>query len=141
MPHCTGKPIEKYAAEQASRRLDRFTFELRRAAKSGRADAIHDLRVSIRRLAQCLRVFEPFFPKPAAKKVRRRLRAIMDLAAEVRNRDITLALLTEAGAGEDATLYGTLAEHRKQAEQQFLDSIRRWGRREFPAKWRSRLSL
>ena len=138
---CAGEPIGKYAGAQASRRLDRFAFELRRAAKSGDADAIHDLRVAIRRLSQCLRVFGQFFPARNSKKIRRRLRRIMDLAAEIRNRDITLALLREAGVNADTSLCLRITEGRKQAELRLIDSIRRWGRREFSAKWRARLRL
>lgn len=138
---CTGEPIAKYATVQASRRLNRFAFELRRAAKSGDADAIHDLRVSIRRLSQCLRVFGQFFPARDSRKIRRRLRLTMDMAAELRNRDITLTLLNEAGAGADTPLCRKIAEDRKEAEREFTESIRRWGRREFSAKWRRRLRL
>jgi len=138
---CTGEPIAKYATVQASRRLNRFAFELRRAAKSGDADAIHDLRVSIRRLSQCLRVFGQFFPARDSRKIRRRLRLTMDMAAELRNRDITLTLLNEAGAGADTPLCRKIAEDRKEAEREFAESIRRWGRREFSAKWRRRLRL
>jgi CHAD domain-containing protein len=138
---CLGEPIGKYATAQASRRLDRFAFELRRAAKSGDADAIHDLRVAIRRFSQCLRVFGQFFPRRDSRKIRQRLRLIMDVAAEIRNRDITLALLREAGGNTDTPLCRTLTDGRKKAEQELIDSIRSWGRREFSAKWRARLHL
>jgi CHAD domain-containing protein len=133
--------MDKYASAQASRRLDRFAFELRRAAKSGDADSIHDLRVSIRRFSQCLRVFGQFFPAREAKKIRRRMRRILDLAAEVRNRDIAVELSEQAGVRPDSTLPLRLSQERKQTEQELVRMLKRWGRRELSAKWRGQLRL
>jgi CHAD domain-containing protein len=136
-----GVAMEKYVAEQAGRRLDRFAFELRRAAKSGDADAIHDLRVSIRRFTQCLRIFKPFFPAKEVKKIRRRLRIVMDQAAEIRNRDITVELFEQAGVASGSPLLRRLIEARKQAEAELNQMLKGWGKREVSAKWRSRLGL
>ena len=136
-----GVSMDKYALEQASRRLDRFAFELRRAAKSGDADSIHDLRVSIRRFSQCLRVFGQFFPAREARKIRRRMGRLLDLAAEVRNRDIAVELLEQAGVRPDSRLPVRLSGERKQAEQELVRTLKRWGRRELSVKWRGRLRL
>ncbi len=133
--------MEQFVREQTTSRLDRFAFELRRAAKAGDADAIHDLRVSIRRLSQCLRIFEQFFAAKEVRKIRRRLSAVMDRAAEVRNRDIARELLKKAGAGTGSALYLRLGRGRKQAERDLMNEILRLSRREFSARWRMRLGL
>lgn len=136
-----GMRMDKYAAEQAAARLGRFAFELRKSAKSKDPDAIHDLRVSIRRFTQCLKVFRRFFPAKGAKKIRRQLRTIMDAAAEVRNRDIALDLCKEATMPRKSQLHQKLLEERKQAEKELAGTLKRMSKRELSKKWRSRLSL
>jgi CHAD domain-containing protein len=131
--------MEKFVREQTTARLNRFAFELHRAARMRDAQAIHDLRVSIRRLSQCLRIFRQFFPNKEVKRIHRRLRAVMDLAAVVRNRDIARELLERAGGGPP--LRARLIEQRKHAERDMVDEIVRISRRELSARWRARLGL
>ena len=83
-------PIRDYAAEQTSMLLRRLAFQASRTARMADVEAVHDLRVSIRRLAQCLRLFSQFFPRERTKKIQQKLETVMDLASEVRNRDIAL---------------------------------------------------
>ena len=71
-------------------------FQVRRAAKHPDEEAIHDLRVSIRRLSRCLRLFSPLYPGSSWKKVRNRLKVLMEAAGEVRDRDIAAKLLIDA---------------------------------------------
>jgi len=89
--------MRKFALEQIAALLDRLAEEVMRTMRERSPDAVHDLRVTIRRFSQSLRVFAPFVPKRQAKQVRKRLRHIMDLAGEVRNRDVTMDLLAAAG--------------------------------------------
>jgi len=49
--------------------LRRFAFEATRAAKPGNSEAVHDLRVSIRRLAHCLRC-SGILPSRESKAIR-----------------------------------------------------------------------
>jgi CHAD domain-containing protein len=132
--------IREHALSQTATLLGRFAFEVNRASKGLDPDAVHDLRVSIRRFRQCLRVFEQFLPDKRPKRIRRRLKEILDLAAEIRNRDIALALFTEAGAPGSPLLAG-IAEERDRAEQALADALRRWRRRDFSQKWRTQLGL
>ncbi|MEO8050689.1 MAG: CHAD domain-containing protein [Acidobacteriota bacterium] len=91
-------PISKYAGGETKLRLKRFTKDLRHAAKhSEDPEAIHDLRVSIRRVAQALRTFRDLLDPYSVEKLRRRLHQVMDLCAAVRNCDIALTLLDQAG--------------------------------------------
>jgi CHAD domain-containing protein len=133
--------MRKYAREQTAERLRRFAFELARVAKQADADAIHDLRVSIRRFTQCLRIFPQFMPKGKVKKVRRRLRTLMALAAEVRNQDIALELVTRAGAAQAEELKGALTQRRTQTEQDLLAAARQWNRQNVSRKWRAQLEI
>src|SRR6185503_15069163 len=97
--------IQTYAAGQGSKLLRRLAHRVHQAASAPDPDAVHDLRVAIRRFQQFLRVFRQFLPGVTAKKIRRRLRKIMKSAGKVRNRDIAAMLLQQA----DPTSYLELA--------------------------------
>ncbi len=85
--------MSQYVRHETRARLCHFKANLRHAAKhSDDPGAIHDLRVSIRRLFQCFRIFGA-----PVKKLRRRLHKIMQRCGAVRNCDIALDLLVECG--------------------------------------------
>src|SRR5262249_3862757 len=133
--------IGAHALEQTSLLLDRMAFRANRVAKSPSEDAIHDLRVAIRRFAQSLRVFGQFLPASRSKKVRRQLQWILDLSSEIRDRDITVKLCLEAGLASDANLLAPLREERKRLERELAAQLVRLGERNFSRKWRKRLGL
>jgi CHAD domain-containing protein len=118
-----------------------LAFQANRTAHLSDAGAIHDLRVSVRRLAQCLRIFGQFFPRERGKKSQHRLRTVMDLASAVRDRDIALDLLAAARIPSDSALVQGLSEERAGAERSLVGTLERWSRRGFQKKWRSRLEL
>src|SRR6202047_2788389 len=91
--------MDRFAGAQAARLLGKLAFQVRHAAKHPNEEAIHDLRVSIRRLSQCLREFHKFFPRKKTKGILNKLGRVMDLAAEMRNRDIAIELI-----GKEASL-------------------------------------
>ena len=133
--------MRDHAAEQASALLRRLAFQANRTARLSDADAVHDLRVSVRRLAQCLRVFGQFFPRESGKKSQHRLTTVMDLASAVRDRDIAMELLAAVRIPSDSALVQTLSEERAGAGRSLVATLERWSRRGFQKKWRSRLEL
>ena len=133
--------MRDYARLQTAILLRRLAYQLNRAARNADADSIHDLRVAIRRLSRCLRVFAPFYPGDSRKKIRRQLAELMQAAGQVRDRDIALQLLAEAGIPPRATVATRLAAERRKASRELLLEIRRWKARSFSRKWRSRLEL
>ena len=134
-------PIRAYAHGQAGDLLRRMAFQAGRAARVKDEEAVHDLRVSIRRLSQCLRVFEQFLPRDRAKRLRRKLSGIMDLASEVRNRDIALKLLRAGGVPAESALASALSQDRGERARLLTAGLKRWSRRESEKKWRARLGL
>jgi CHAD domain-containing protein len=104
-------------------------------------DAVHDMRVAIRRLLQCLRLFKDFYPPGKVKKIRRNLKGLMSLSAAVRDRDIAMSLLSQSGAASDADLLATLSEQRKKAAKKLEAAAKLWRERERSRKWRVQLSL
>jgi CHAD domain-containing protein len=133
--------MREYAHQQTAMLLRRLAFQVNRTARSCTADSIHDLRVSIRRFNRCLRAFSQFYPARARKKIRQQLRELMNAAANVRDRDISLALLEEAGISRRAAIARRLEGERRQATQELLIEISRWRNRSFSGKWREQLEL
>jgi CHAD domain-containing protein len=139
--HRVELPIRDHAVGQASALLRRLAFQANQTAHLSDAGSVHDLRVSIRRLQQCVHVFGQFFPRQSEMKFRHRLNAVMDLASAVRDRDIALELLAAARIRSDSTLVKALSEARAGAERALVATLERWSRRGFQKKWRSRLEL
>ena len=136
-----GVPMRDYAAGQTATLLRRLAFQANRTARRSDPDSVHDLRVSIRRLAQCLRIFGQFFPRERGRKFQHKLSAVMDLASTVRDRDIATEFLAAARIPSDSALVQVLSQERTRAERSLVDTLQRWSRRGFQKKWRSRLEL
>jgi CHAD domain-containing protein len=135
----TGAPgIRDYALDQMNGLLTGLAFQIHRAAKVPGPEEIHDVRVSIRRFWQGLALFQDFFPSWEVKKIRRRLKRMMSLTSEIRNRDITLDYLE----GLKQTRHRPrLVKKRLALQKEFSQMVQRWNARDFPARWRSGLSL
>jgi CHAD domain-containing protein len=133
--------MREYVRRQTAILLRRFAFQVSRAARSGDADSIHDLRVAIRRLSRCLSVFSQFYPDRSWKKIRRELADLRDRAGAVRDCDIALELLTASGIPAGAGIVVYLQAERRRAGQELLLEVRWWKRRGFSRKWRIRLEL
>jgi CHAD domain-containing protein len=134
-------PVRRYASQQTATLLRRLAYEAGRTAKSGDAASVHDLRVAIRRLAQCLRVFDQFFRRGVTKKIRRALKELADVASEVRNRDVARALVAKAKLEPECGLERRLAEERGRAQRELAAKLREWTRSDRSRKWRSALDL
>src|ERR1700720_1934514 len=83
----------RFARPLASRLLTDLSRKLGRTAKSAGPTPIHDLRVAIRRFQQVLTAFKAAFPAHQRKKIRRKLKQVMDPAGDVRNCDIAAILI------------------------------------------------
>ena len=131
-------PIRDYALEQMNHLLTKFAFQVHRAAKLPGPEEIHDVRVSIRRFAQGQMLYAGFFPKWEVKKVRRRLRRMMRLTSEIRNRDVALEFLDSL---QQVKHRKRLVRERLVFQRQFAQMVARWTGRDFSAKWRNSLGL
>jgi CHAD domain-containing protein len=130
-----------YARAQVFTLLRSLEVRMHEAAKLRDVDSIHDLRVAIRRFQQGLQIFRQFVSGGYRKKIRRRLRKIMQLSGEIRNRDIALDLLRQAGLPARSTVPARLLRERKQFQNELLAFFDRWGKRNLSRKWGSRLGL
>jgi len=102
------------------------------------AEAVHDLRVTIRRLNQAIRIFVPGEQRRDARKIRRMLRKVMDAAGEVRDRDIALQLLAEAQVPARAGLMAAIEDQRETARAKVKRKAAKLAGDEFVNKWKTR---
>jgi CHAD domain-containing protein len=130
--------IHDYALEQTNRLLAKLSEQVQRASQTPGPDEIHDLRVSVRRFSQALQLFAGFYPKKQVKEIRRMLKDLMRLTSAIRDRDITLEFLKEAG---NAVHHPRLEKERASYQRQFSTMVRRWSKQDFSRQWRSGLAL
>jgi len=128
----------KFAGQTSSRLLGRLAFQMNATMKSPDADAVHDLRVAIRRFSQSLIVFKDCFPGKEKRKIRRRLKRLMTLAGTARNYDVTLKLLAKSPADHSA-LRAAIAGDRRQASRALVSALKRRIDRKSSMKWRAGL--
>jgi CHAD domain-containing protein len=133
--------VSDYVRLQTGILLRRLAIQVTRAARTGDADAIHDLRVAIRRLKRCLRVFAQFYPPRSWKPVRQRLAELMDACGNVRDRDIAIELLRQAGVPAASPLLRQLDVERNAAVRELRLELQRWKTSGFSRQWRVRLEL
>lgn len=85
------------------------------SAKPG-TDEVHDLRVSIRRFSQALRIFGPLLAGKPVKAMRKALRPVMEAAARVRDLDVGMERLIEEGLEESDPLIEEMRVERGREE-------------------------
>jgi CHAD domain-containing protein len=133
--------MKQYAQKQIAALVAKFAAEAKRAAEGPDADAVHDLRVSIRRLSRGLRVFTRFFPPKSCKHIRRELSELMSAAAEVRDRDIAAELLEKAGVAQRARPVIALGNQRREAAEALQQALQNVLARHAPREWKGVLEL
>ncbi len=84
--------MREFATQETWELLASAAKQIRKAAADPHEDAVHKMRVSIRRFQQALRLFAQFFSPKGLRRVKADLKAVMDPAGELRNRDIALKL-------------------------------------------------
>jgi CHAD domain-containing protein len=133
--------MHEYVRLQTGILLAGLASQVNRAARTGDAEAIHDLRVAVRRLSRCLRVFAQFYPARSSKPMRRRLGGLMDACGSVRDRDIAIELLEKAGVPAASPLVRQLDRERRAADEEMRRELRRWKARGSWRHWRAQLEL
>ncbi len=115
-------PVDRAARLVLRGLLDRARAARKRLGRADDADALHDFRVSLRRLRSWERAYRPHLGKTIPKRLRASLRALAVATNAGRDAEVQLGWLREAGAdlGTDhasgvAWLTGRLEERRDQA--------------------------
>ncbi len=133
--------MRDYARGQVSLLLRQVIFELHRSPNAPSSEAVHDLRVSIRRFREVTRVFQQFFPRKELKAIRKQLRGALDLAAQVREKDIGLEFFDKAGIEASAGPRRRLADDRRKAQRRLAAALQKWSRKDVTQQWRAELEL
>ena len=115
-------PPARFAEVSLDARLAKLVEQAERCAATPDAEAVHDLRVAIRRFSQALRIFKPLVDAKAAKQMRRVLRRVMDAAAAVRDLDVGRQRLIEEGLSPEHAVLERMGLERRRGEM----ALRGW---------------
>jgi CHAD domain-containing protein len=135
-----------FAQAQARERLGRVEAEVHAflampAGGEDTVEAIHRLRVSLRRFRAVLDTFPKFFPARERQRIRGAIRIVFGAAGEVRNRDIAAELVAGLAAEAAAGVTRKMRLERLAFEQPLRDLLLGWVRSDFAAQWRQGLRL
>jgi CHAD domain-containing protein len=108
--------MQEYGVAKTQQSLDILVPVLCRAAESLDEESVHDLRVSIRRFQQSIRLFKQYLRPDGVNLVKKQLKGVMDLAGELRNRDIAIGLVRRA-RGDTSELASQRDECHRQLQQ------------------------
>ncbi len=128
--------MREYAMAKTRAAVDAFLEALDSASRLPDAASVHLLRVSIRRLQQCLRVFAQYLPERGTRKLRKRLSTVKDSAGEMRNHDIAIALMKKLDGNSNA-----LRKQRVEARRDLDKTLRQMARQDLALRCRKWLQL
>jgi CHAD domain-containing protein len=129
----------QFAIEQARGLLKHLTLQVNRVIKSCTADAVHDVRVAIRRFNQSIALSQPYLSDGHLRKHRKRLKKIMTAAGEVRNADVAMKLIARFRTPHAVELKARMNAERKEAERSLLAQLKDWNARQIATKLRAAL--
>ena len=110
------------ANEVRSKLLGGLSAQMEATLKSCDADAVHDLRVAVRRSSQALKSFDFYFDSGAVKKIRKRLKKTMRLAGCLRNIDVSMQFVNKWKIPNQ----DHLSKQREDAAQELIHYMERW---------------
>ena len=128
--------MREFAMARTRGLMDDLVSALQHAGAEPDEEAVHKLRVSIRRFQQALRLFGQYLKPAGVEKIKTRLRGIMRIAGELRNLDIAVALTKDAGG--NAIVF---ADRRADYDQQLATVLRPLVNPTVAHKWRRQLGL
>jgi CHAD domain-containing protein len=130
-------PMEAFAIRSTQELIDAAVFAIHDAQRLHEADAVHRMRVSIRRLQQAMRLFRQYLKRSGVKRVRRKLKRVMAAAGELRNYDIAVELVEKIGKQKASDL--TTA--RLASKRALQSTLRQTTEKDLGQKWRTELGL
>jgi CHAD domain-containing protein len=120
------RDMKQFVQVQIAERLKKLESELKNTFDLPEdPDAIHDLRVAIRRLNQTLRVFTNWLDARRVKKLRGRLKKLMERCGAVRNCDIAMEVL-KAAEWQDEKVFRGLDKERTHTQKRLRKTLQKW---------------
>jgi CHAD domain-containing protein len=121
--------------------MNRLAKELIGAARSpDDPDAVHDLRVAIRRFIESIKIFPEVFGDSASKKFRRKLKPLLRALGDVRNLDVTTGVLNAARAKPTQAIVDRLQSDKRNAQKALSELLRSWRKSETVEAWLERIN-
>lgn len=127
--------VDEHARRTIAQRLERVAEEMGRVLASPAEDPVHDLRVSIRRASQALRLFSELLPPKEARRMRRALRPVLGAAGAARDLDVGADLLGKEGLEPGHAMFAVMAAERRRAELALLGQVYLLKAEEIPEQW------
>jgi len=135
------RDMKQFVELQTSERLKKLESELKNTFDLPEdPDAIHDLRVAIRRLNQTLRVFMAWLNARRVTKLRGRLRKLMERCGAVRNCDIAIEVL-KAAEWQGETISQSLEKERTHTCKKLRKTLRKWHHSHRAQRWHEKLAV
>lgn len=129
----------RYTVGQARAQLRRLALQIGRALKLCDADAVHDVRVAIRRFTRAIAVCQPYVRATDMGKNRRRLKKMMTEAGEVRDCDVALKLIAKLRVPQTTMLRLRLQGRRRQSAIRLCSELKKWRDRRKSLRWSASL--
>lgn len=109
-------PPARFAEVSLEARLTKLVEQAEHCLETPDPDAVHDLRVAIRRFSQALRIFRQLLDPKAVQPMRRALKRVMDAAAAVRDLDVGMERLIAEGLPEPHAVLEEMRAERRRGE-------------------------
>jgi CHAD domain-containing protein len=109
-------PPGRFAQVSLDARLAKLLEQIERCAAKPGSGEVHDLRVSIRRFSQALRIFASMLSAKPVKTMRKALRPVMEAAGIVRDLDVGIDRLIEDGLEENNAVLEEMHAERRYGE-------------------------
>jgi CHAD domain-containing protein len=106
----------RFAQVSLDARLAKLLEQIERCAAKPGADEVHDLRVSIRRFSQALRIFASMLSAGPVKTIRNALHPVMKAAGCVRDLDVGMDHLLDDGLEENNAVLEEMRVERRCGE-------------------------
>jgi len=117
-----------------------LALQINRARNSCGTEAVHHVRVAIRRFTRAIAVGRPYIRAADVRKNRRRLKKIMNGAGDVRNCDVTLKFIARFRVPQAVDLRSKLQERRKESAGLLIIELKKWAGKRMTFKWRAALN-
>ncbi len=140
----SAKPPDKplgVAVQHSLRLLNRMAAEARHTLLAADVEAVHDLRISIRRLMASLDLFDAGLGEHGGRKIRKRIKKLLDFAGAVRDCDVAAKYVEKFGTvpQESAQLLAAIQARRNESVPALLAGLQDRIDRQSIAKWRAKL--
>jgi CHAD domain-containing protein len=110
-------------------------LQVGRAIRTCDADAVHDVRVAIRRFTRAIAVCQPYVRAADMSKNRRRLKKIMTIAGEVRDCDVALKLIAKLRIPQTRMFRLRVQRRRRLSALELTRELKKWRDRRKSIQW------